>query len=240
MITDIDISQANSRIRASRERKHILKELEFKTIEFLCPRIPKFITPDILTFIGLIGSLIVALGLIYAIYNTIGLAIAVIGFVIQWFGDSLDGRLAYYRNTPRKWYGWVLDINADWISISFIGIGFYFYLPEYKILAFVFALAYGGSMILSLLRYKINNNYVIDKSFLGPTEMRIILCLMLLAEMLFGRVLLPFMIIGPIVMIIMNIGESLSVIKAGDLRDFTEKKNKAILANQKQTNIQKK
>jgi phosphatidylglycerophosphate synthase len=226
MITDLDIRQANTRIRTSRERKHLLKELEFKTIEFLCPRIPKFITPDILTIIGLLGSLIVALGMIYAIYNPYALIISVFGFALQWFGDSLDGRIAYYRNTPRKWYGWVLDINADWISISLIGLGFYFYLPQYKFLAFIFALAYGGSMILSLLRYKINNQYIIDKGILGPTEMRIIICLILLAEVFIGNVMLPFMLIGSITMIIMNISESITVVKAGDLRDINEKKAK--------------
>ncbi len=223
MITDLDIRQANTRIRISRERKHLLKELEFKTIEFLCPRIPKFITPDILTIIGILGSLIVAFGLIYAVYDPYALIISVFGFALQWFGDSLDGRIAYYRNTPRKWYGWVLDINADWISISLIGLGFYFYLPQYKFLAFIFALTYGGSMILSLLRYKVNNQYIIDKGILGPTEMRIIICLVLLTEVLSGNVILPFMLIGSLIMIVMNVIESISVIKAGDLRDIDEK-----------------
>jgi len=226
MITDLDITQANSRIRKSRERKHLLKELEFKTIEFLCPRIPHFITPDILTIIGLIGSLIVALGMAYAIYNPIGLVISIFGFAIQWFGDSLDGRIAYYRNTPRKWYGWVLDINADWISISFIGLGFYFYLPQFKFLAFIFALAYGGSMILSLLRYKVNNQYIIDKGILGPTEMRIIICLILLIELVTHQAMLPFMIAGSAIMIVMNTIESVSVIRVGNLRDIREKNNK--------------
>ena len=223
MITELDITQANNRLRKSRERKHLLKELEFKAIEYLCPRIPSFVTPDALTLIGLIGSLMVALSMIYAVYDRHALILAVLGFALQWFGDSLDGRIAYYRNTPRKWYGWVLDINADWISISLIGLGFYFYLPGYKVLAFIFVLGYGGSMILSLLRYKISNQYIIDKGIFGPTEMRIIICLVLILELISGQVIIPFMAIGSGIMIVMNIIESITVLRDGDNLDGLEK-----------------
>jgi phosphatidylserine synthase len=41
------------------------------------------------------------------------------GFAINWFGDSLDGRIAYYRNTPRKWYGFALDCIMDWLSLVY-------------------------------------------------------------------------------------------------------------------------
>ncbi|NNE16792.1 MAG: CDP-alcohol phosphatidyltransferase family protein [Saprospiraceae bacterium] len=226
MIGELDIKQANQRIRKSRERKHILKELEFSTIEYLCPRIPKWITPDKLTIIGLIGSLMVAVSMILSVSNPYFLGLAVVGFSIQWFGDSLDGRIAYYRNIPRKWYGWALDINADWISISLIGLGFYFYLPSYKFLAFIFVLAYGGSMIITLLRYKVSNEYIIDTGILGPTEMRILICIVLVAEFFIPNSLLTFISIGSIILITMNIYESVNIIREGDMRDIKEKRAK--------------
>jgi hypothetical protein len=49
---------------------------------------------------------------------------------IQWFGDSLDGRIAYYRNTPRKWYGWLLDMNLDWISTAMMTAAYVIYLHD--------------------------------------------------------------------------------------------------------------
>ena len=121
----MDLSAANSRIRNSRKRTNILKETEFKTLEFLCPRMPKWVTPDLLTLIGLLGSVVVFSGLYLAIANKLFLILSVIGLALHWFGDSMDGRLAYFRNTPRKWYGWALDLNADWVSICIIGLGFY-------------------------------------------------------------------------------------------------------------------
>ena len=80
---------------------------------------PQWVTPNILTAIGFAGSIMVALGLWYAQSNPLFLFFSVFGFAVQWFGDSLDGRLAYWRNIPRKWYGWALDISVDWISIFY-------------------------------------------------------------------------------------------------------------------------
>ena len=103
------------RIRNSRKRTNILKDAEFKLIEYLCRIMPSWVNPDLLTGTGLFGSVITAVGLVLAIGNPYWLILSVLGFVINWFGDSLDGRLAYYRNIPRKWYGWALDLNVDWI-----------------------------------------------------------------------------------------------------------------------------
>jgi hypothetical protein len=43
----------------------------------------------------------------------------------------MDGRLAYYRNRPKKLYGFTLDITIDWIGIILIGVGFIVYAKEY-------------------------------------------------------------------------------------------------------------
>jgi len=217
---------AGERIRQSRERSNLLKEAEFATIEYLCARMPKWLSPDMLTVIGVMGSGITVLGLVMAQYSRYYLILSVVGFAIQWFGDSLDGRIAYYRNIPRKWYGWALDISADWFSISIIGLGFYFFFPHYKFLAFIFILTYGGSMILSLIQYKVNNIYVIDKSIFGPTELRILICLFILAEIWIANSLLVFTGAASFLLMILNIKEFLYVLKEGDKRDIKAKAEK--------------
>jgi len=220
---------ASDRIRNSRKRLNLLKELEFKTIEQLCKIMPKWVSPNLLTGVGLLGSVVVAVGLLLGINNSWWLLLSVVGFAIQWFGDSLDGRLAYFRNIPRKWYGWSLDLNVDWISTSVIGLGFYFYFPNYKIAAFLFVVAYGGAMIVSLMRYKINNIYTIDAGLVGPTELRIIICLFLLLEFIFPGALLMFAFIGSILLMIINLVDSYKVMKLGDERDIQEKFEKSAL-----------
>jgi len=194
---------------------------------------PRWVFPDLLTAVGLLGSLIIFASLILGMNNRHYLVIGVFGFAVQWFGDSLDGRLAYYRNTPRKWYGWSLDINADWISACIIGLGFYFYFPDYKIISFVFVVAYGGSMIVSLMRYKITNVYTIDAGIVGPTELRIIVSLFLLLEIFFAGALQLFGLVGSIFLIIINLVDSIKVMKMGDKRDAEDKIAKAQKAKTK-------
>ncbi len=221
-------TSASKRIRNSRERLNVLKELEFKTIEILCRLMPSWVTPNILTGVGLLGSIIVAAGLVLAIVNPWWLTLSVLGFAIQWFGDSLDGRLAYFRNIPRKWYGWSLDINVDWISTCIVGLGFYFFFPEYKIASFLFVVAYGGSMIVALMRYKINNQYIIDAGIIGPTELRIIVCVFLLLEILLPGALLVFALLGSAILMVINLVDSYKVMQLGDERDLEEKFAKAL------------
>lgn len=83
-----------------------MKKSEQKTIAFLVQYVPSFISSDMLTAIGLVGNLILGLSFILgAFLSPYFLLLGIIGSFINWYGDSLDGRLAYYRNTPRKWYG---------------------------------------------------------------------------------------------------------------------------------------
>jgi len=155
------------------------------------------------------------------------LALSILGLAIHWFGDSLDGRLAYFRNTPRKWYGWSLDINVDWLSACIMGLGFYFYLPTWKIVSFVFVVAYGGAMIVALLRYKITDKYTIDSFNLGPTELRILLAIVLIVEIYRDDTLLQFGFLGSLLLISLNVIESWRVLKLGDERDARERAEKA-------------
>ena len=209
---------------SERERKNLLKNFERRLIEQLCERMPDWVTPDLLTATGFAGSLVIFLGLWLATFAKIALLISVIGLAIQWFGDSLDGRLAYYRNRPRKWYGWALDLNTDWVSACVIGLGFYYYLPpEHRIVSFVFVVAYGGSMIVSLLRYRITDKYTIDTFFLGPTELRVLIAFVLLIEIFRANTLLQFGLVGSLLLIIFNLLETYKVLKMGDQRDQQEK-----------------
>ena len=207
-----------------RKRTNILKNLEAKTIQFLCSIMPRWISSDMLTFIGALGSMIIAVGLYLGNDNANWLFLSVLGFAIQWFGDSLDGRLAYYRNTPRKWYGWSLDITVDWLSVGVIGFGFYYFFDSLKPVAFFFIFAYGWSMINALLRYKITDVYSIDASAVGPTELRIIICIFILANIIYPNALLYFAIAGSTVLTIINIADTMTIVKAGDTRDKEDKR----------------
>ncbi len=114
----------------TRKRTNILKDVETKVIAFFCRIMPSWVTSDILTFIGFSGSFIVTAGLYLGVANRHWLLLSILGYAVGWIVDSLDGRLAYFRNIPRKWYGWVLDISVDWITIGIMGAGYYLYFEE--------------------------------------------------------------------------------------------------------------
>ena len=165
-------------ISQDRKRTNILHNKELALIAYLVERMPRWVTSNMLTSLGLCGNLFVALAMLLgALYHySTWLLLTPVGFAINWFGDSLDGRLAYYRNRPRKWFGFCLDIVVDWIGIVAIGLGYYAYVqPGWKLIGFIFVALYGGEMIISQLRYKVTDKYSIDSGLLGPTEVRIIL-----------------------------------------------------------------
>ena len=137
-----------------------------------------------MTAIGSVGNLMVTASFVMGAYlNRYWLLLSILGFFINWFGDSLDGRLAYYRNTPRKWYGFSLDVTVDWVGTILIGLGFTIYAPGmWKYAGFMFVVLYGWEMITAQLRYKIGGQYSIDSGIFGPTEVRLLLAAIITFE----------------------------------------------------------
>jgi phosphatidylglycerophosphate synthase len=228
---DIKNSQSSSdntskkRIFNDRERTHIFKNLEQKSILFLVEKIPLSISPNKLTFIGFMGSLLVLVAFILATYIHLNyLLLGILGLAINWFGDSLDGRIAYFRKIPRKWYGFSLDIIMDWIGTIMIGLGYMIYETEnYKIIAFLFVVFYGWAMIITLLRYKITNQYQIDSGLFGPTEVRILIALILLIEIWFPESIRYFALLLTIILFFVNVLGTKEVLKFGDLKDIEDR-----------------
>lgn len=182
------MSDTKKSISQDRKRTNVLHTQELALIAYLVERIPRWVTSNMLTTIGLCGNLLVALFMLLGALTgeSWWLLLTPLGFAINWFGDSLDGRLAYYRGKPRKWFGFCLDIVVDWIGIVAIGLGYYSYVaPEWKLVGFIFVALYGAEMIISQLRYKVTDRYSIDSGLLGPTEVRIILALLFSSEYFF-------------------------------------------------------
>jgi phosphatidylglycerophosphate synthase len=216
-----EYSTIAQRTFSDRKRTNILKRAEQLTIVFLLPKVPKFISPNLLTLLGTLGSGFVFLAFVLGTYSANWyLLLGIIGLVINWLGDSLDGRLAYYRNIPRRWYGFALDIIADWIGIVLIGFGYYIYAKNgTQVLAFAFVALYGWSIIISQLRYKITDQYSIDSGLVGPTELRFIIALILITEVLFPGSITYLAGLITIALFLINTIDSFKLLKLGDLKD---------------------
>ena len=216
------------RIFKDRKRTNILLIPEQKFIVYLVSRIPSYISPDILTLIGGIGSLLILTAFVLAYYfSPVYLLLGIFGLIINWFGDSLDGRIAYYRNIPRKWYGFSLDIIMDWCSTVMIGLGYLIYAgSDDEIFAFTFVVFYAWSMIISQLRYKITDHYTIDSGSVGPTELRVLIAIILALEVMVKNSINVCAFLMCTALFLINLNDTRKLLKLGDIRDESERKRK--------------
>jgi phosphatidylglycerophosphate synthase len=213
---------------SDRTRTNLLKKQEEMAISWLVKRIPSFITSNMLTGIGFFGNMIVSASFIVAAhFSRSFLLLGLVGFAISWFGDSLDGRLAYYRNKPRKKYGFTLDITIDWISIILIGFGYLIYADgPWKMLGYGFVVLYGWEMIIALIRLYITGKYSIDSGKMGPTEVRIIIGLIMIAEVLLPGSLNYSALVVVIVLFLVNVIDTRHMLRVADEIDKKELKEK--------------
>ena len=164
---------------------------ERKVLHWLAPRMPDWVTPDTLTAFGLFGSLVIFAGYALTFFNPAYLWLATLGFVINWFGDSLDGTLARYRKIERPRYGFFVDHIVDAVSevLIFIGLGLSPYLSlELALLALVSYLL--ASVYVYVTTY-VNGVFRISYGAMSPTSLRLVAIAANTLVFMFGNPLLP-------------------------------------------------
>lgn len=169
-----------------RETTTILSFIEKPVLKWLAEKLPPFFTPDILTVIGIIGSLLTGLGYFLSLKSDYYLWIASLGLLINWFGDSLDGTIARFRHIERPKYGFFIDHTLDSVSMVLIGIGVG--LSPYARFDFVL-LALVSYLLISILVYIKTFVYGVFKiSYygFGPTEVRLFIILINTIVFYFG------------------------------------------------------
>jgi archaetidylinositol phosphate synthase len=161
-------------VRHTRVNKILLGFLERPALRWLCERMPLWMTPDILTAIGLVGAFGVGAGYMLARYNPLFIWLASLGLVVNWFGDSLDGSLARHRHIERPKYGFFIDHTIDVIAevAIFGGVALSGYVtPVLALLALV------GYLMMSVFVYVytfVSREFRISFGGMGPTEMRMV------------------------------------------------------------------
>ncbi len=160
-----------------REPKHLLRPFEAYVLPRLAAGLPSWVLPDHLTAVGVVSAL--AIGICYALSgrSTGYLWAANVLWVVNWFGDSLDGTLARVRHIERPRYGYYLDHITDMFAAAFVcvGLGFSPYLLLSVALAMLIAFylmsinVYLETYVLGLFQF--------GYDWIGPTEVRVILIL---------------------------------------------------------------
>lgn len=152
----------------------LLGPLERPALRWLAAHMPAWVTPDTLTVIGVLGGVVVAAGYALTNYSPWFLWLASFGFVINWFGDSLDGSLARYRDIQRPRYGFFIDHTVDALieTLIVLSMGLSPYI-RFDLAALVLI----GYLLLSVFIYitmLVTNEFRLSYGKFGPTEVRVI------------------------------------------------------------------
>jgi len=157
-----------------RENDILLGFLERPALKWLAAHMPDWVTPDVLTWIGISASVLIFISYILTHISPLFLWLASFGFLLNWFGDSLDGTLARYRKIERPRFGFLIDHWVDAIStvLIFIGLGISPYVD--LVVASMGVIAY---LLLSIMVYLITyvtGIFQITSAKIGPTEIRVL------------------------------------------------------------------
>ncbi len=169
-----------------RIQENLLARAERRLLTWLCARMPGGVTPDLLTFFGLFGAVLVFGGYLGSNDDAEWLWLCIAGYAIHWFGDSLDGSLARFRKIERPRYGYFLDHSCDGVATTLVVVGIGL-TPYIELEAALIALA--GYLLLSIhafLSVRVLGELRLSYLNLGPTELRLILIALTLAMYVIG------------------------------------------------------
>lgn len=118
--------------------------------------------------------------------STPWLILAIAGYIVQWFGDSMDGSLARYRRIERPAYGYFIDHSCDGLATILIlaGIG----LSSFVRMD-VAMVALAGYLLLSIHAYltaRVLGEFRLSYLSAGPTELRLMLITLTIMMMVLG------------------------------------------------------
>lgn len=159
----------------TRVNKILLGPLERPALSWLAKKMPGWVTPDMLTILAFLGTILVAASYVLTNQNKAFLWLASLGLVINWFGDSLDGTLARYRKIERPQYGFFVDHTMDGLGevLMMFGIGLSPYVDfRLALIALVGYLLMGNLVYITTY---VRGEFRISYIGLGPTEVRVIL-----------------------------------------------------------------
>ncbi len=160
--------------KAERIQTSILNGVEKKALVWLAERQPGWVVSDTLTLIGTIGAIMIGAGYVLCGINVNFLWLSCLGFVVNWYGDSLDGTLARVRKTQRPIYGYYLDHTVDCINeaIMFLGIGLSC-LMRLDLALMIFAVYLCLTVNVSVNAH-LRSEFRLTYAKLGPTEFRVL------------------------------------------------------------------
>jgi phosphatidylglycerophosphate synthase len=158
-----------------REYGGILAGPEKKALLWLAGRMPRWVNSDHLTLLGLTSMILAGVSFWASGSSSMALPLVVLFLFLNWFGDSLDGTLARYRNQQRPRYGYYVDHVIDLIGTTALLVG----LALSGFMSPLIALSMLGAFLLVeaevYLATHVRRVFRLGTFGFGPTELRVVL-----------------------------------------------------------------
>lgn len=156
-----------------RVQANLVARRERLVLDWICERLPPWVTPDFLTLGGVAGALLVVAGYGGTWIDPAFVFLATLGIVLHWLGDSLDGSLARHRRCERPSYGYFLDHSVDALCNLLIvgGLGASTFV-RMDVALFVLCGYYLLCMYVFLYNH-VTGVFRLSFLALGPTELRL-------------------------------------------------------------------
>ena len=173
---------------AVRVQETMVTSAEKKVLRWLAERMPPWVNSDHLTALGFAAQFMVGVSYALASTSEMWLLAANVFLAVNWFGDSLDGTVARYRNRQRPRYGFYVDHVIDSFGAMFLcgGLAFSGYMSP--IVAMVLLVAFLALSIEVYLATYCLGQFKLGHFLFGPTEIRIALAVGNVALLYHARV----------------------------------------------------
>jgi archaetidylinositol phosphate synthase len=160
---------------ARRANQSFLAAAEKRVLVWMAERMPRSVNSDHLTILGFAAQ--IATGICYALarYDRRMLLIAIVCLAANWFGDSLDGTLARFRQQQRPRYGFYVDHIIDSIGAVAMMGGLALSGYMHSVIAIGLLIAFLLLSIQSYLATYTLGEFHLSLWYFGPTELRVLL-----------------------------------------------------------------
>jgi phosphatidylglycerophosphate synthase len=152
-----------------------LGPFERRVLPWMAKRLPAWVIPDHLTYLAQLAALLIGFSYWRTTSSLNWLWIANAGFVIHWWGDSLDGTLARVRHIERSRYGFFVDHYSDTMAVFLICFGMGLSPLMDMRIALALIIGYYLLMILVNLVSMCRGVFKISFGGIGPTEIRLLI-----------------------------------------------------------------
>lgn len=150
---------------------------ERKILRKLAAALPEKVVPDHLTVLAFLATLLSAAAYLLSAHSRWWLFLASFGFVLNWFGDSLDGTLARVRHIERERYGYFVDHMADALTTVIVCLAFGMSPLMRFDIAMMLAIGYLLMNVFVHVSAYTHGEFRISYMKFGPTEIRLAIIL---------------------------------------------------------------